>query len=647
MNRFRFGFRFLAALTFLAGLAGTSLAAPPTAETLLQYKPRQIADVSTPTPAEITACTVELEKGKQLASGKTPTAWVLKDGQGRVLRKFHDTNGEGSVNRWSYFRDGQEAYREEDTNKNSKADQYRWLGPNGSKWGVDSDEDGRIDSWTVISSEEVSQEILASVLTRDFKRLQALMITQEDMSALGLPPAEVARIQEKLGAAGAQFQKTCAELVKLGANTGWVHLETKLPETIPAETLGSKQDLVHYRHATILYQDGDGANAKHNWLQTGELIQVGRAWRIVAAPVPGVADLVVDKAAGGGSSDQIAIPEGAKEIVEKELKVLDAAPPATTREAIVAYNNKRAMILEKIAAMITKPEDVAKREVWVRQIAECYAASSQQGDKAALERLGVWRAAIAKDQPGSALLAFLAFREMSGEYANKLTTVGTTGKADEMSKLQDGWKEKLSKFVSDFPTADDTPDALMQLGMVNEFIGKETDAKNWYGLLVKNFPKHALTKKASGCLERPGLEGKEFELASQTIGAGNAFDIKSLRGKPVVVYYWASWNGAAPGDFKKVAAALDTQAGKVELVCVNLDNAVGDAVKFLQAGKIAGTHLFEAGGLESRLATQYGITVLPNMFLLGADGKVVSRSVQASTLEEELKKVVKETKDSK
>ena len=175
----------------------------------------------------------------------------------------------------------------------------------------------------------------------------------------------------------------------------------------------------------------------------------------------------------------------------------------------------------------------------------------------------------------------------------------------------------------------------------------EPDAKNWYGLLVKNFPKHALTKKASGCLERLGLEGKEFELASQTIGAGNAFDIKSLRGKPVVVYYWASWNGAAPGDFKKVAAALDTQAGKVELVCVNLDNAVGDAVKFLQAGKIAGTHLFEAGGLESRLATQYGITVLPNMFLLGADGKVVSRSVQASTLEEELKKVVKETKDSK
>ena len=54
---------------------------------------------------------------------------------------------------------------------------------------------------------------------------------------------------------------------------------------------------------------------------------------------------------------------------------------------------------------------------------------------------------------------------------------------------------------------------------------------------------------------------------------------------------------------------------------------------------------FQAGGLDSRLATQYGITVLPNMFLIGADGKAVSRNVQATTLEEELKKVVKETKD--
>jgi hypothetical protein len=54
-----------------------------------------------------------------------------------------------------------------------------------------------------------------------------------------------------------------------------------------------------------------------------------------------------------------------------------------------------------------------------------------------------------------------------------------------------------------------------------------------------------------------------------------------------------------------------------------------------------GTHLFLAGGLESPLATQYGILGLPNLFLIGKDGKVVSRTVQITTLETEIQKQLK------
>ena len=48
---------------------------------------------------------------------------------------------------------------------------------------------------------------------------------------------------------------------------------------------------------------------------------------------------------------------------------------------------------------------------------------------------------------------------MSAEYVLKLADA----KPDEMPKLQDGWRERLAKFASDYPTAEDTPDALMQL----------------------------------------------------------------------------------------------------------------------------------------------------------------------------------------
>src|SRR5688500_8287750 len=111
MAKFRFGIRRLAALTLLAGLAPAAAAGAPSVATMLHdsYKPTQPGiDVTTPPAAEFGACKVELERGKPLANNKVPTAWVLKDGQGRVLRKFIDTTGDGPVNALAYYKDGEE-----------------------------------------------------------------------------------------------------------------------------------------------------------------------------------------------------------------------------------------------------------------------------------------------------------------------------------------------------------------------------------------------------------------------------------------------------------------------------------------------------------------------------------------------------------
>ena len=54
-------------------------------------------------------------------------------------------------------------------------------------------EDGKIDGWKMISAEEVSQEILQAVIAHDFKLIQALFITEEEIKALELPAAEATR----------------------------------------------------------------------------------------------------------------------------------------------------------------------------------------------------------------------------------------------------------------------------------------------------------------------------------------------------------------------------------------------------------------------------------------------------------------------
>ena len=57
------------------------------------------------------------------------------------------------------------------------------------KIGLDLNQDGKIDRWEQISAEEVSQEILAAVVNRDFDRLKALMANDADLKALELPAA--------------------------------------------------------------------------------------------------------------------------------------------------------------------------------------------------------------------------------------------------------------------------------------------------------------------------------------------------------------------------------------------------------------------------------------------------------------------------
>ena len=141
----------------LAIAADIAAGAKPTSTDALKLVPVQTdVDFDRPTGAEAERCSVEVE-----AIGGM-TGWVVKTDSGQVLRRFLDTNGDNKVDQWCYFKDGIETYRDIDGNFNNKADQYRWLGTAGMRWGVDEDENLRIDRWKSISAEETTAEIVAA-----------------------------------------------------------------------------------------------------------------------------------------------------------------------------------------------------------------------------------------------------------------------------------------------------------------------------------------------------------------------------------------------------------------------------------------------------------------------------------------------------
>lgn len=630
MVRSRLGVKLLGTLCLL-GVTASTWAAGPTPEDLLKIRPKLDGiELSNPTEAEIPHLKVEVVKSEK-GSG-----YLLRDAQGRPVRRFFDTDGDRYIDVWSYFLDGQEVYREIDSNGNRKADQFRWFNSAGSKIGLDLNEDGRIDRWEQISPEEVSQEILQAVIHRDLARLQALLLTDSDLRELQLPNAEVVRLKERLSAVPEKFNSTVAALIGLSAKTQWMHVEFLPPQCVPADALGSGRDLYRYKNGTILYQN----NGKADFLQTGELILVGRAWKLVDAPLPGHAPLEERHPDGGlpAGQDIVQIPEAIRPLLDKLREVDESIKNDNLSDpaAAVRYNLARAAVLEQI---IAKTEQPAAQENWIKQLADCYSAAAQnstENDGSAHRRLSELRQRVAK--VGSSKLAgYVAYREISAEYTRKLM-----GKNVDVAKVQEEWRERLKEFVTEFPSAEDAPDALLQLGMASEFMGKEAEARNWYAKLAKEYPSSPLAKKGQGSLDRLDLEGKVLELSGPMLGTQRPFDIQQLAGKVVIVYYWASWNGQCADDFAKLQTLVQNYKSQgLELVCVNLDNAQAEAVQFLQRHRIDATHLFQPGAMDSPLAVRYGILVLPNVFLVGRDGKVVSRSVQVAGLEDEIKKLIK------
>jgi thiol-disulfide isomerase/thioredoxin len=626
MTTSRLGLRILGGVLFLGGSA--AVAQTPSVEDLLKIRPKNNSVAyATPLESEYSNCKVEVIKGEGNGSG-----YLLRDAHNQPLRRFFDTNGDRYIDVWSYFQDGKEVYREIDSNFNRKADQFRWMGQAGMKHGLDNDEDGRIDQWKAISPEEVSQELLQAVITRDFERLKALQINDDDIKTLQLPNSEAARIREKLAQTRDKFQKTAAALTALGEKTQWMHLETGAPQCIPADAIGGPIDMIRYKSGTILYAN----EGKHDFLQTGEMILVGRAWKLVTGPTAGYATADEETPRRNDGSETIEVNAKTQPLLNKLREVDEKGASATDAASAVRYNLDRAAVLEQLAAVCEKEAD---KENWLKQQADCLSSAAQgqpSKDNIAYSKLIELRDRIVKN--GTPKLAgYVTFREMSAEYAIKLS-----GPAGVNAKTQAEWRERLKKFWETYPSADDAPDALLQLGMVSEFTGLETEAKNWYETLAKQFPQSKMAKKARGAIRRLDSEGQAFELAGNQLGSGKPFDIKQLQGRPVVVYYWASWNGQCLNDFAKIKAIQNVLGSKsIELVCVNLDNNQADAVNFLSKNVVTGHHLFDAGALDSGLAESYGVMVLPNMFLIGKDGKVVSRTVQAAGLEEEIKKLDK------
>jgi cytochrome c biogenesis protein CcmG, thiol:disulfide interchange protein DsbE len=138
------------------------------------------------------------------------------------------------------------------------------------------------------------------------------------------------------------------------------------------------------------------------------------------------------------------------------------------------------------------------------------------------------------------------------------------------------------------------------------------------GVLFLNLGRdpHAL---ASPLLGRPA---PPFTLPP--LGGGTAVSQESLRGRPLVINFWASWCVPCVQEHPALLQAARQYGREVTFLGILYEDTEADAQAFLAEHGVAFPSLVDPGG---RTAIAYGLGGVPETYFIDAQGRVVSKYV--------------------
>jgi hypothetical protein len=612
-------------------------AATPSVEQALSLTPVQSGvDCDHPGSQDISKCKISARK----INGQV--GWIVESPDGAILRRFVDTNGDNIVDQWSYYKDGVEVYRDIDSNYNGKADQYRWFNTGGTRWGLDPKESGTIESWKTISAEEATAEVVAALAARDAERFARLVLSNDELKILGLGKSRTAELTDKINKLAGAFKQLAARQKTVTPQTTWMQFGATRPGIVPAGTDESSKDIRVYENVLAIVETA----GKTSQVQIGTLVQVGDAWRVIDlphdlaegqtdAPPTGFffqASMIHRNEAAGGDSFA-----GNQKLLADLEKLDQDAASATTPEQQAEYTNKRAELLEQIAAAAGNAEE---RALWLRQLTDMLSAAAQMGNYPdGIDRLNTLYEKLKKNEADNDLAAYVKFRLLMADYWRKMQDP-KANTAKIQADIQTQWLKNLEDFVAEYPAATDAAEAMLQLAIAQEFSGQDDEAKKWYARTVKEFPETSAAKKALGAQNRLDCEGKVLTFTGQGL-SGSPVNLANFRGKVALLQFWTSRSDQSKNDMATLKELIAKYGRSFAVIGVNLDYNRKELEAYLAQAKLPWIQVFEEGGLDSAPANQLGILTVPTMILVDQQGKVVNRNIQASEIEADLKKLIK------
>jgi peroxiredoxin len=233
----------------------------------------------------------------------------------------------------------------------------------------------------------------------------------------------------------------------------------------------------------------------------------------------------------------------------------------------------------------------------------------------------------------------------------------TVGMTDSMLALRDLQKQQKIKdykaYVSKTVSADESP--VISLFAASLSMGENaTENEALFNGLQKRFPKHnGVTMVVEQYREMVKNEQQRLQKKPVQVGQpapeiilpdpqGQSFSLSSLRGKYVLIDFWASWCGPCREENPNVVAAYEQYRSKnFTVLGVSLDKSKEDWLQAIKEDKLNWHHVSDLKFWETPMVSLYGFDAIPYNVLIDPQGKVVADNLRGSALINKLAEVLK------
>ena len=598
--------------------------AQPTLADAMAISPHHAIDCEKPGVAVLKQC-------KLVRLTTKPAGYVVHHESGRILRRFLDNDGDEDLDQWSYYKDGREVYRDIDSNYDNKLDQYRWLGTAGTRWGLDTNQDGTIDIWKVISPEEVGSECFEAIKSRNQDRFNRIMLSPQELKELQLGEQIGKDVEARWKKARASFLSMARAEKRITSKSNSFYAGNGQPSMLPAGAFGCKRDLMFYDSAGGFF-DTDGKSIQ---LSLGSIVKVGEAWRMYELP-----EIVTPNKPLASGGALFPMPEfigpGGKPDVRNEAlaKLYDRLTEIDKK--LAGANGVAAERLQKAKAetllqFYLNTKDPKTKRDWLENLADSV-ASAYQADS--FDQGLKFLDQVIASQKGADGMDYVKWRSIFSEYG--WANANAADKKDR-DKASAKLIEELNGFQKTYSKSPFAGDALIQIAQYFEykFTDEPDKAIKWYSTCQQRYPNTMYGRRAAGAVKR--LQGAGTALSFKgTTADGKPFDLAKLRGKLVVLHYWETWS--ADG-METIAKLVEKYKGEVVFVGCNIEADTETFRDYMRKNQklITWTQLHAPGSTdESPLAHQLGVATEPLILLIDKSGRLTESNIAPNDLDRQI-----------